>query len=153
VHYDWLTAGEHTQRTVALLSQQLRRFLDDQAWLENRRIMEILHGIESHALGLRDSPPAGDFMAIDDTAVSVALPGMTALLIRAAIDYAAGQGADIVEAYPLRTEITKLLPYERYMGVQSTFEKLGFRPAAQRSDRRPILRYEVKHGHRGRGSA
>jgi len=74
VHYDWLTAGEHTQRTVALLSQQLRRFLDDQAWLENRRIMEILHGIESHALGLRDSPPAGDFMAIDDTAVSVALP-------------------------------------------------------------------------------
>ena len=74
VHYDWLTAGEHTQRTVALLSQQLRRFLDDQAWLENRRIMEILHSIESHALGLRDSPPTGDIMAIDDTAVSVALP-------------------------------------------------------------------------------
>ena len=38
VHYDWLQAGEHAQRTVALLSQQLRRFLDDQAWLENRRI-------------------------------------------------------------------------------------------------------------------
>jgi hypothetical protein len=35
VHYDWLEAGEHTQRTVAQLSQQLRRFLDDQAWLEN----------------------------------------------------------------------------------------------------------------------
>ena len=32
----------------------------------------------------------------------------------------------IVEAYPLRTEITKLLPYERYMGIQSTFERLGF---------------------------
>jgi hypothetical protein len=30
VHYDWLEAGEHTQRTVALLSQELRRFLDDQ---------------------------------------------------------------------------------------------------------------------------
>ncbi len=26
VHYDWLEAGEHTQRTVAQLSQQLRRF-------------------------------------------------------------------------------------------------------------------------------
>ncbi len=47
VHYDWLEAGEQTQRTVAQLSQQLRRFLDDQAWLENRRIMDILHGIES----------------------------------------------------------------------------------------------------------
>ncbi len=53
VHYDWLEAGEHTQRTVAQLSQQLRRFLDDQAWLENRRIMEILHGIEAKALALR----------------------------------------------------------------------------------------------------
>jgi hypothetical protein len=57
VHYDWMEAGEHTQRTVAALSQQLRRFLDDQAWLENRRIMDILHGIESKALALRDAPP------------------------------------------------------------------------------------------------
>ncbi|MEZ5738019.1 MAG: DUF3375 domain-containing protein [Burkholderiaceae bacterium] len=64
VHYDWMEAGEHTQRTVAALSQQLRRFLDDQAWLENRRIMDILHGIESKALALRAHwgaawPPAG----------------------------------------------------------------------------------------------
>lgn len=43
VHYDWLEAGEYTQRTVAQLSQQLRRFLDEQAWLENRRIMDLLH--------------------------------------------------------------------------------------------------------------
>jgi hypothetical protein len=52
-----MEAGEHTQRTVAALSQQLRRFLDDRAWLENRRIMDILHGIESKALALRDAPP------------------------------------------------------------------------------------------------
>jgi hypothetical protein len=39
VHHDWLAAGEHAQRTVAQLSKQLRRFIDDQAWLENRRIM------------------------------------------------------------------------------------------------------------------
>lgn len=65
VHYDWLAAGEHTQRTVAALSQQLRRFLDDQAWLENRRIMDILHSIEGHALALRQTPPAGSIMEID----------------------------------------------------------------------------------------
>ncbi len=59
VHYDWLEAGEHTQRTVAQLSQQLRRFLDDQAWLENRRIMDILHGIESRALAVRECAAAG----------------------------------------------------------------------------------------------
>ncbi len=73
VHYDWLTAGEHTQRTVALLSQQLRRFLDDRAWLENRRIMEILRGIEGHALAVRDAPPGGAFVEIDDTAPTVEL--------------------------------------------------------------------------------
>ena len=59
VHYDWLEAGEHTQRTVAQLSQQLRRFLDDQAWLENRRIMDILHGIEARALAVRDDAARG----------------------------------------------------------------------------------------------
>lgn len=74
VHYDWLEAGEHTQRTVAELSGQLRRFLDDQAWLENRRIMDILHAVESHALALRDVAPAGTFMSIDDSAATVELP-------------------------------------------------------------------------------
>ena len=74
VHYDWLEAGEHAQRTVALLSQQLRRFLDDQAWLENRRIMEMLRGIEAAALALRAAPPSGEFMSIADTATSLELP-------------------------------------------------------------------------------
>lgn len=74
VHYDWLEAGEHTQRTVAQLSQQLRRFLDDQAWLENRRIMDILHGIESKALALRENPPAGEVMSIAESGTEVTLP-------------------------------------------------------------------------------
>ena len=74
VHYDWLEAGEHTQRTVAQLSHQLRRFLDDQAWLENRRIMDILHGIEAKALALRDAPPPGEVMSIADTAAEIELP-------------------------------------------------------------------------------
>lgn len=74
VHYDWLEAGEHTQRTVAELSRQLRRFLDDQVWLENRRIMEILHGIEAKALSLRESQPAGEVMAIGEAAADIELP-------------------------------------------------------------------------------
>lgn len=73
VHYDWLEAGEHTQRTVARLSEQLRRFLDDQAWLENRRIMDILHNLESHALALRETPP-GNFMALAETSPTIELP-------------------------------------------------------------------------------
>jgi hypothetical protein len=75
VHYDWLEAGEHTQRTVAYLSQQLRRFLDDQAWLENRRIMDILRGIEAKALAVRDSPPTGEVMTIADSRTHKPLRG------------------------------------------------------------------------------
>jgi hypothetical protein len=54
IHYDWLAAGERTQSTVRLLSEQLRRFLDDSVWLENRRIIEILNSVQAHAVSLRD---------------------------------------------------------------------------------------------------
>ena len=75
VHYDWLKAGEHTQRTVARLSAQLRRFLDDRVWLENRRIMDIQRGIETKALELRQSPPRGDaFMHVASPVADVRLP-------------------------------------------------------------------------------
>ena len=74
VHHDWLEAGEHTQRTVAQLSQQLRRFLDDQAWLENRRIMDILRGIEAKALALREHPPTGEVMSMAQAAAEIELP-------------------------------------------------------------------------------
>jgi hypothetical protein len=78
IHHDWLEAGEYTQRTVARLSQQLRRFLDDQAWLENRRIMDILQGIESKTLALREqlfsSGFPTEFIAMDSAAATIELP-------------------------------------------------------------------------------
>lgn len=74
VHYDWLEAGEHTQRTVALLSEQLRRFLDDQAWLENRRIMDILRNIERNALALRDNQPTQAVMELAEPHPEITLP-------------------------------------------------------------------------------
>jgi len=73
IHYDWMEAGEHTQRTVAALSQQLRRFLDDQAWLENRRIMDILRSIEGKALALRESVIAGSVMEMNAAHVDIEL--------------------------------------------------------------------------------
>lgn len=74
VHHDWMEAGEHTQRTVALLSQQLRRFLDDQSWLENRRIMDLMRNIEEHALQLRDAPPQGPVAHMETPGIDIALP-------------------------------------------------------------------------------
>ena len=74
VHHDWLEAAEHTQRTVALLSQQLRRFLDNQVFLENRRTLELIQSIESKALSIRGSEPIGTVMHIDAMAADIRLP-------------------------------------------------------------------------------
>jgi hypothetical protein len=74
IHYDWLEAGEVTQRTVARLSEQLRRYLDDQAWLENRRIMQLIRDIEQKALAVRGAVDDAAFISIDAAAPSVMLP-------------------------------------------------------------------------------
>lgn len=74
VHFDWIDACERTQATVRLLSEQLRRFLDDQVWLENRRVFDLIRGIESKALEVRHANVAGLTMQIDETSVTVGLP-------------------------------------------------------------------------------
>jgi Protein of unknown function (DUF3375) len=71
IHYDWLDAGESGQRTVARLSEQLRRYLDDKAWLENKRIMQLLREIEESALALRGAPLEGFSIDLDG-----AVPGI-----------------------------------------------------------------------------
>jgi len=76
VHHDWLDAAERTQATVRQLSEQLRRFLDDQVWFENRRVIDILRGIEARALKLRPhGNAAGEIGAeLDAPAPSIRLP-------------------------------------------------------------------------------
>ena len=76
VHFDWIDAGERTQQTVRQLSEQLRRFLDDQVWLDNRRVFDLLRGIEGHALALRHAPDVRDLPSthLDALAVDVTLP-------------------------------------------------------------------------------
>lgn len=71
---DWLRAGDSVQRTVAGLSQQLRRFLDDQAYLENRRIAELVRSIEGRALALRDDQPTTLISEISQGRAQVHLP-------------------------------------------------------------------------------
>ncbi len=74
VHYDWLDAAERTQATVRQLSEQLRRFLDDQVWFENRRVIDILRSIESHALQLRESRNVPVTTELDAPAPALRLP-------------------------------------------------------------------------------
>ncbi|MCW2750288.1 MAG: hypothetical protein JWR83_1398, partial [Aeromicrobium sp.] len=42
IHHDWSEAAERAQRTVRQISEQLRRFLDDQVWMENRRVLDLV---------------------------------------------------------------------------------------------------------------
>jgi Protein of unknown function (DUF3375) len=73
IHYDWLEAGEIAQRSVARLSEQLRRYLDDLAWMENRRIMQLVREVEQHALAIRDQPPEAGLMTVDEPAPRIDL--------------------------------------------------------------------------------
>lgn len=74
IHYDWMAAAERTQATVRLLSEQLRRFLDDQIWLENRRVLDILRNIEAAALKLRQHHHPELTSEIDGAVPAVVLP-------------------------------------------------------------------------------
>jgi Protein of unknown function (DUF3375) len=68
IHHDWSEAAERTQQTVRQISEQVRRFLDDQVWLENRRVLDIVRVVESGALACRDEPP--------ELGLDVDLPGL-----------------------------------------------------------------------------
>ncbi|MDX2375213.1 DUF3375 domain-containing protein [Microbacterium sp. LRZ72] len=76
VHHDWADAAERTQRTVRTLSEQLRRFLEDQTWLENRRVLDLVRAVEAAALAVRESPPpANDLgLVVDEPGVPITLP-------------------------------------------------------------------------------
>ncbi|WP_099024100.1 DUF3375 domain-containing protein [Mycolicibacterium palauense] len=73
IHHDWSEAADRAQRTVRQISEQLRRFLDDQVWLENRRVLNLVREVESVALELRDSPPAFG-LEVDQPGIEIALP-------------------------------------------------------------------------------
>lgn len=73
IHHDWSEAADRTQRTVRQISEQLRRFLDDQVWLENRRVLELVRAVESVALDLRAAPPPFG-LEVDEPGIDIALP-------------------------------------------------------------------------------
>jgi len=72
--YHLLEAGEKVQRTSSSLVEQLRRYLDDQVWLENKRIMAIIHEVEKSAISIKQAPPKDkDFAYLDDTKAAIDL--------------------------------------------------------------------------------
>ncbi|MDA3937832.1 MAG: DUF3375 domain-containing protein [Spirochaetia bacterium] len=74
IHFDWINAGEQTQRMVARLSRQLRRYLDDRSYYENKRIVSLLDNIDQNALTVRESSPQGVFFNIDGFRPNLQVP-------------------------------------------------------------------------------
>jgi hypothetical protein len=73
IHHDWSEAAERAQRTVRQISEQLRRFLDDQVWLENRRVLDLARAVESAALEVRADPPSLG-LEVDEPGLEIVLP-------------------------------------------------------------------------------
>ncbi|NJD60605.1 MAG: GNAT family N-acetyltransferase [Anaerolineales bacterium] len=69
--------------------------------------------------------------------------GLTVLLLKAAVDYAARGGASIVEGYPVDPKEGKAPDVFVYTGLYSTFQQAGFTEVARRSATRPIMRYPI----------
>jgi hypothetical protein len=125
IHYDWLEAGEQTQRTVAKLSQQLRRYLDEQAYLENKRIMQLLQEIEASALAVRDAMPQRAFMEIDEPGPLVQFPMERPLF-----------------SPPVKPMITDevLIGEEEEVAADALFEQVFVDPRRLRDNIRKLLR-------------
>lgn len=84
IKFRLMEAGEKVQQTSASLVEQLRRFLDDQVWLENKRIASLIQDVERHALAVRQAPPPDKAFAwLDDFKPAIELPMARALYIPA----------------------------------------------------------------------
>lgn len=130
VHYEWIDASERTQATVRRLSEQLRRFLDDQVWMENRRVFDLLHSIEVKAIQARDldGPDAVDTdvqMEIESTSVPVVLPMERPLYKRVRTTGLAGAPVDVGVADLDRSVLFDQLHVDRDALLRTILERLG----------------------------
>jgi GNAT superfamily N-acetyltransferase len=72
--------------------------------------------------------------------------GVSAQLLRAAVDFAAKRGARVIEGYPVEPSMEKMPDPFLWHGVPSAFKAAGFKEVLRRSKSRPIMRFEVNRG-------
>ncbi len=67
IEVNLIDAGDKVNKTNHQLIEQLRRYLDDKTYLENKRIIEIIREIKSFAIQIKDNPLKNkDFLLLDD---------------------------------------------------------------------------------------
>ena len=70
--------------------------------------------------------------------------GVSAQLLRAAVDFAARRGAKVVEGYPVEPSMEKMPDPFLWHGIPSAFKTAGFKEVLRRSKSRPIMRFEIE---------
>jgi hypothetical protein len=64
--YNLVREGDKVNKTNHVLIEQLRKFLDDRVYLENKRVIELINQVKALALQVKDAPPLEkDFLFID----------------------------------------------------------------------------------------
>ena len=76
--------------------------------------------------------------------------GVSAKLLRAAVDFAAQRGGTIVEGYPVEPSMEKMPDPFLWHGVPSAFRAAGFKEVVRRSKSRPIMRFAVRRAVRAK---
>ena len=76
--------------------------------------------------------------------------GVSSLLIKAAVKFAAGRGAKIIEGYPVEPYTAAMPDAFAWTGIPASFHKAGFTEIARRSKTRPIMRKGVSTNSRRR---
>jgi len=70
--------------------------------------------------------------------------GLSARMLKEAVEYATENGVRIVEGYPITPKKDQAPDIYIFTGLESTFLKAGFVEVARRSESRPIMRYFVE---------
>ena len=70
--------------------------------------------------------------------------GLSAIVLRAAVEYANQNGAYIVEGYPIEPKKDSAPDIYAFTGMLSTFQQAGFIEVMRRSENRPIMRFYLE---------
>ncbi|MDD3591788.1 MAG: DUF3375 family protein, partial [Sulfurovum sp.] len=73
--YELLKSAQKVSSVSLKLIEQLRRFIDDRAWLDNKRILELCKSIEKNALEIKSQPPKSkELFTIKGSSASIKSP-------------------------------------------------------------------------------
>ncbi len=70
--------------------------------------------------------------------------GVSALMLKAAIEYVKKQGGKVLEGYPVEPKKDRYPAVFAYTGFFSTFKEAGFSEVARRSETRPTMRFSIR---------